>query len=128
MGLERVYEIGKDFRNEGVDTTHNPEFTMLEFYEAYADYHAMAERCEQLVASVASDIGYAGEVDFSPPWRRESVAGAILDRTGVDIRRYRDREPLAGEMRARGLPAPEGDNWRPAGGRADHQARRAHLG
>ena len=48
-GLERVYELGKDFRNEGVDSTHNPEFTMLEFYEAYADYEDIAARCERLV-------------------------------------------------------------------------------
>jgi lysyl-tRNA synthetase, class II len=110
-GLERVYELGKDFRNEGVDTTHNPEFTMLEFYEAYADYRAMAERCEQLVASVARDIEYNGEIDFSPPWRRESVAGAILDRTAIDIRRQRDREALAGAMRAHDLPVPESGEW-----------------
>jgi lysyl-tRNA synthetase, class II len=110
-GLERVYEIGKDFRNEGVDSTHNPEFTMLEFYEAYADYHAVAERCEQLVARAAQDIGYGGEIDFSPPWRRESVAGAILDRTGIDIRQHRDRDGLSAEIRRRGLPAPEDDDW-----------------
>jgi lysyl-tRNA synthetase, class II len=56
-GLERVYELGKDFRNEGVDSTHNPEFTMLEFYEAYADYLDIAARCERLVAYVADEIG-----------------------------------------------------------------------
>jgi lysyl-tRNA synthetase class 2 len=110
-GLERVYELGKDFRNEGVDSTHNPEFTMLEFYEAYADYHAVATRCEELVASVAKAVGYAGPIDFSPPWRRESVAGSILDRTGIDIRHHRDRDSLRSEMRAHGLPAPEDDDW-----------------
>ena len=61
-GLERVYELGKDFRNEGVDTTHNPEFTMIEWYEAYADYLDVADRCEALVAYVAKEIGYAGRV------------------------------------------------------------------
>jgi lysyl-tRNA synthetase class 2 len=110
-GLERVYELGKDFRNEGVDSTHNPEFTMLEFYEAYADYHAIAERCEKLVARVARDIGYSGGIDFSPPWRRESVAGAILDRTAIDIRRHRDRASLANEMQSRDLAVPEEDEW-----------------
>jgi lysyl-tRNA synthetase class 2 len=110
-GLERVYELGKDFRNEGVDSTHNPEFTMLEFYEAYADYGAIAARCEELVAFVASEIGYAGPIDFSPPWRRETVAGAILDRTGIDIRRDRDLESLRREMRGRNLAAPEEDDW-----------------
>ena len=110
-GLERVYEIGKDFRNEGVDTTHNPEFTMLEFYEAYADYHDIAGRCERLIAYVASEVGYAGELDFTPPWRRETLAGAILDRTGIDILADRDREALAAQMRTHGLPVPEDAGW-----------------
>jgi lysyl-tRNA synthetase, class II len=110
-GLERVYELGKDFRNEGVDTTHNPEFTMLEFYEAYADYNDIAGRCERLIAYVASEVGYSGELDFTPPWRRETLAGAILDRTGVDILAHRDREALAAEMRTHGLPVPEDAGW-----------------
>jgi lysyl-tRNA synthetase class 2 len=110
-GLERVYELGKDFRNEGVDTTHNPEFTMLEFYEAYADYTDTAARLEQLVSYVASEVGYAGSIDLSPPWRRETLAEAIRTRTGIDVREHRDRDALAGEMRARGLPAPEDDTW-----------------
>jgi lysyl-tRNA synthetase class 2 len=110
-GLERVYELGKDFRNEGVDSTHNPEFTMLEFYEAYADYQAIAARCEQLVAFAAAEVGYSGPVDFAPPWRRESVTEAILDRTGIDIRQRRDAETLRGEMKARNLAAPEDDDW-----------------
>jgi lysyl-tRNA synthetase class 2 len=110
-GLERVYEIGKDFRNEGVDTTHNPEFTMLEFYEAYADYLEIAERCERLVAYVAEEIDYQGPIDFSPPWRRETLAGAILERTGIDILRFRERDALAAEMQARGLAVPEQDTW-----------------
>ncbi len=110
-GLERVYELGKDFRNEGIDSTHNPEFTMLEWYEAYADYLDVADRCERLVAYVASEVGYAGPIDLSPPWRRETLAEAIVDRTGVDILRFRDREALAAEMRARGLGVPEEDTW-----------------
>src|SRR5579871_6502338 len=76
-GLERVYELGKDFRNEGVDTTHNPEFTMLEWYEAYADYEDVASRFERMIAYVAQEIGYAGPLDFTPPWRRERLAEAI---------------------------------------------------
>jgi lysyl-tRNA synthetase, class II len=110
-GLERVYELGKDFRNEGVDTTHNPEFTMLEWYEAYADYLDVAERCEKLIAYVAQDIGYAGEIDLTPPWRRETVAGSILDRTGIDILALHDRDALAAAMRERGLDAPADDTW-----------------
>jgi lysyl-tRNA synthetase class 2 len=110
-GLERVYEIGKDFRNEGIDSTHNPEFTMLEFYEAYADYLEIAARCERLVAHVADQINYKGPIDFSPPWRRETLAGAILERTGIDVLRIRERDALAAEMLARGLNVPEGDTW-----------------
>src|SRR5579884_1834507 len=74
-GLERVYELGKDFRNEGVDTTHNPEFTMLEWYEAYSDYLAVADRFERLMSAV----GVPG------PWRRERLVDAIRHRTGIDI-------------------------------------------
>ncbi len=110
-GLERVYELGKDFRNEGVDSTHNPEFTMVEFYEAYADYLAIAERTEQLVAYVVSEAGYEGAIDFSPPWRRETLAGSILERTGVDILRFRERDALAAEMCARGIEVPASDTW-----------------
>jgi lysyl-tRNA synthetase, class II len=110
-GLERVYEIGKDFRNEGIDSTHNPEFTMLEWYEAYADYEDIANRAERLVAYVADEIGYDGPLDFAPPWRRETLAGAILTRTGVDILRARDSGALAAEMASRGLTVPEGETW-----------------
>ena len=63
-GLERVYELGKDFRNEGIDTTHNPEFTMLEWYEAYADYLDVAARCERLVQAVAEAVQYDGAIDL----------------------------------------------------------------
>src|SRR5437588_22967 len=91
-GLERVYEVGKDFRNEGVDTTHNPEFTMLEWYEAYADYNDVAARAEQLVAYVASSVGYEGAIDFRPPWGREKLIDAIRDRTGIDVMALRARD------------------------------------
>jgi lysyl-tRNA synthetase class 2 len=110
-GLERVYELGKDFRNEGVDPTHNPEFTMLEWYEAYADYTTVADRCERLVAYVAKEAGYAGPVDFSPPWRRESLSDAILTRTEIDIRELTERDQLAEAMRSRGFAAPDEDAW-----------------
>src|SRR5579871_4911332 len=83
-GLERVYEIGRVFRNEGVDFKHNPEFTMLEWYEAYADYRDTMERFEHLVAGVAEDVlgttkvTYRGhEVDLKPPWRRLKLIDAL---------------------------------------------------
>ena len=110
-GLERVYEIGKNFRNEGVDTTHNPEFTVLEWYEAYADYLDVADRCERLVHVVSQAVGYDGEFDFTPPWRRETLAGAVLDRTGIDILALRERDALAGAMREKGLAAAEDATW-----------------
>jgi lysyl-tRNA synthetase class 2 len=110
-GLERVYELGKDFRNEGVDSTHNPEFTMLEWYEAYADYEDIAARCERLISYVAADVGYSGEIDLTPPWRRERLPTAILERTGIDIMALADRESLAAAMRERGLHVPEDDTW-----------------
>ena len=84
-GLERVYEIGKDFRNEGISHKHNPEFTMLEWYEAYADYMDIAARLEELIAYVAADVGYDGPIDFSPPWKRITLRDAIRERTGIDI-------------------------------------------
>jgi len=110
-GLERVYEIGKNFRNEGVSFKHNPEFTVLEWYEAYADYDDVAARTERLVAKVAAEVGYAGEVDFSAPWRRETLAGAIASRSGVDVLAHRDREALAGAMRERSIEVPPDDSW-----------------
>jgi len=108
-GLERVYEIGKDFRNEGVSFKHNPEFTMLEWYEAYADYRDIADRCERLVAGVARVVGVEG---FEPPWRRETLGGAIAGRTGIDVYAHRDVPALRGAMAAAGLdPAEHETTW-----------------
>jgi lysyl-tRNA synthetase class 2 len=106
-GLERVYELGKDFRNEGLSPKHNPEFTMVEFYEAYTDYTGMAERCEQIVSAAATAAGYEGEIDFTPPWTRETLGGAIKDRTGIDIYASRSLEDLSAAMREAGLEVPE---------------------
>ena len=107
-GLERVYELGKNFRNEGLSTKHQPEFTMLEWYEAYADYTDIADRCERLVASAAAAAGYEGELNFSPPWQRESFVESIAQRTGIDILSYRDKDALQARIDADGLEiAPE---------------------
>jgi lysyl-tRNA synthetase class 2 len=84
-GLERVYEIGKDFRNEGISYKHNPEFTMLEWYEAYADYEDIANRLEELISYVAEEVGYDGPIDFSRPWKRVKLRDAIKEKTGIDI-------------------------------------------
>ena len=110
-GLERVYELGKDFRNEGASFKHSPEFTMLEWYEAYADYAVIAEECETLVADVAAAVGYAGEIDFTPPWRRETLAGAIADRTGIDVLAHRELAALQAAMHTAGMEIPEEETW-----------------
>jgi lysyl-tRNA synthetase, class II len=101
-GLERVYELGKDFRNEGVSFKHNPEFTMLEWYEAYADYTDAARRLEEVVSLVADTIGYQGDVSFAPPWRRLTLRDAITAETGVDILAHRDRDALVQAIEATG--------------------------
>ncbi|MEW6523712.1 MAG: lysine--tRNA ligase [Bacillota bacterium] len=96
-GLERVYEIGRNFRNEGISTKHNPEFTMLELYQAYADYHDIMKLTEELVADVArtvlgsTAITYQGTtIDLSPPWPRVRLFDAIQERTGVDPSQIHD--------------------------------------
>src|SRR3954451_5726067 len=94
-GLERVYELGKDFRNEGLSFKHNPEFTMMEWYAAYEDYEDAASRREKLVARAAEAAGYEGELDFSPPWRRVTLRDAIHEKTGIDVLELRDRDALA---------------------------------
>lgn len=110
-GLERVYEIGKQFRNEGVDSTHNPEFTTIEYYEAYADYLAVADRFEALIAHVATAVGYQGPLDFTRPWHRETLTEALLNRTGIDIREHPEHAQLVAAVRAKGLPVPDVDTW-----------------
>lgn len=91
-GFDKVYEMGKMFRNEGMDTRHNPEFTNIELYEAYADYNDMMEITENLVAYVAKEVlgttkvEYQGKtIDFTPPWRRIKMQDAVKEHTGVDF-------------------------------------------
>ena len=111
-GLERVYELGKNFRNEGLSPKHNPEFTVIEWYEAYVDYNDAAARLEGLVGAAAAAAGYAGELDFSSPWRRVSFAGAIEEATGIDVLAHRDVTDLSAAIRERGLDMPtEGFTW-----------------
>lgn len=102
-GLEKVYELGKDFRNEGVSTKHNPEFTMVEFYEAYADYEDAAVRLEELVRAAAASIDYAGELDFAGSWRRVSFVRAIAEATGIDLSSVRDAQALREAVAERDL-------------------------
>ena len=91
-GFDKVYEMGKMFRNEGMDTRHNPEFTNIELYEAYADYNDMMKITENLVAYVAKEVlgttkvEYQGKtIDFTPPWKRIKMQDAVKEHTGVDF-------------------------------------------
>jgi len=102
-GLERVYELGKDFRNEGLSPKHNPEFTMVEWYEAYADYEVAAERLQVVVAAAAAAVEHPA-IDASPPWRRVKLNDAIREHAGIDIDALRERDALAQAIADRGLP------------------------
>ncbi|HZR40144.1 MAG TPA: lysine--tRNA ligase [Ktedonobacteraceae bacterium] len=108
-GFERVYEIGRNFRNEGIDRSHNPEFTMIEFYMAYADYNDTMKLVEDMMAFIAQEvkgstrISYQGyEIDLTPPWPRIKLSDAIAKYAGIDVNKFPDRESLADEMRAKG--------------------------
>jgi lysyl-tRNA synthetase class 2 len=107
-GLERVYEIGKDFRNEGFSRKHQPEFTMLEWYMAYADYNDIADMLEELVASL-SHLATDKTIDWSRPWKRITLRDAIHEATGVDIYAARDKDSLLAAASKFGLDPNE--NW-----------------
>lgn len=107
-GMDRVYEIGRDFRNEGVSFKHNPEFTQLEFYMAYADYNVIMEMTEQMVSQVAQrvlgtmQVMFEGhQIDLTPPWNRLQIRQGLIDHAGIDIQEYPTDEGLAEVMRAR---------------------------
>jgi lysyl-tRNA synthetase class 2 len=102
-GLERVYELGKDFRNEGISHKHNPEFTMVEWYEAYAGYEAAMERTEAIVRAAAAAIDYAGKLDFSAPWPRLDFVEAIREAAGIHLADFPTAEALAAEIERRNL-------------------------
>jgi len=91
-GIERVYEIGRVFRNEGIDTTHNPEFTMIEIYQAYGNYESMMDLTEAIICDAVRSIGDTmvlpwadGEIDFTPPWPRKTYADLFREHTGVEM-------------------------------------------
>lgn len=123
-GYERVYEIGRDFRNEGVSFKHNPEFTQMEFYAAYWDYHDVMDFTEQMVAYIAQQvvggtaIAYQGrEINLAPPWYRISMREAIVEFTGIDYMDYPEADSLAQAIRAMGkargvaTQTPPGASW-----------------
>lgn len=115
-GIDRVYEIGRDFRNEGVSFKHNPEFTQLEFYWAYADYLQVMALTEEMVAFICDrvlgtrKVIYDGkELDFNPPWKRLNLRQSLIDAAGIDINKYPTAEDLQKVMEARGLKVKPGE-------------------
>ncbi|QVV67007.1 lysine--tRNA ligase [Synechococcus sp. LA31] len=112
-GFERVYELGRIFRNEGISTRHNPEFTSIEVYQAYADYNDMMDLTEQLIAHVCQQvcgstvISYQGtEIDLTPPWRRVTMHELVQEATGLDFSGFSSRAEAAAAMEAKGLATP----------------------
>lgn len=109
-GIDRVYEIGRDFRNEGVSFKHNPEFTQLEYYMAYADYNTIMEMTEQMVSEVAQKvlgtqvIHFDGhEINLTPPWRRLTIREGLIEQAGIDINDYPTAEALSGVLKAKNI-------------------------
>ena len=119
-GMERVFEIGKIFRNEGIDADHNPEFTTMESYEAYADYEDVMVLVEQLVSQTAMEVtgdtkvpnpDGSGEIDLAPPWKRLDLRQALIDNANIDYLECADRESLSQALRAAGIYAEPGSTW-----------------
>jgi lysyl-tRNA synthetase class 2 len=117
-GFDKVYEVGRIFRNEGVSTRHNPEFTMMESYEAYTDYLGVAEMVEQLVAHLAQAVTGSTQVpwgdttiELAPPWRRLTVTEAVREYVGVELADYRGEEALRDLLRAQHIAIPERAGW-----------------
>ena len=111
-GMDKVYEIGRVFRNEGIDADHNPEFTLLESYEAYADYNDIMRLVETLVPQIAqtttgsTTVTYEGvELHLAGPWPRVSLHEGVKEHAGIDLNDYPDAESLADKMRELGVPA-----------------------
>jgi lysyl-tRNA synthetase class 2 len=109
-GFDKVYEMGHVFRNEGIDFKHNPEYTLLETYEAYADYQDVMQMVEEMVSSVCLQVHGSMKVefngqtlDFTPPWKRLDMHEAVLQYAGLDYNLYPDTESLKAEMLRRGM-------------------------
>lgn len=115
---EKIFEIGKCFRNEGIDTRHNPEFTMIELYQAYADYNDMMTLTENMVAWVAQEvlgtmkIQYGEhEIDLTPPWDRKTMLGSIKEVTGIDFMEIFGAEQAIEAARKLNVHVDDGMNW-----------------
>jgi lysyl-tRNA synthetase class 2 len=117
-GLDRVYEIAHNFRNEGVSRKHNPEFTMMECYQAFADYNDMMDLSEAMISEIANtvcgseQVEYQGEkIDFAAPWPRVTLRDALKQQTGLDFRAHADLDSLAAAVAAAGLACPDVPTW-----------------
>lgn len=115
---EKIYEINRNFRNEGLSPKHNPEFTMLELYQAYVDYNEMMALVENLVSTVAQKVlgtmvvNYQGkEINLTPPWDRLTMVGAIKKFTGIDFSELITFAEAAEEAKKMGIEIEESDNW-----------------
>ena len=110
-GLEKVYEINRNFRNEGISTKHNPEFTMVEMYQAYGDYEVMMELAENMIYHVVMEVignpvvEYQGtSLDFTPPWERITMMDAIKEYSGIDLTSVQDDQEARNLAQSLGLP------------------------
>ncbi|MDE2966213.1 MAG: lysine--tRNA ligase [Chloroflexota bacterium] len=117
-GFDKVYEIGRIFRNEGTGNRWNPEFTMLESYEAYTDYHGVAEMVEAALSFIATEVTGStrvpwqdGEVDFTPPFARVTMVDAVKQHVGVDFRDYPTTEAMEDLLRDNGVAIPPDAGW-----------------
>lgn len=115
---DKVFELNRNFRNEGIDTRHNPEFTMLELYEAYSDYNDMMDLIENMIAQVCNNVlgstkvNFQGtELDFTPPWERMTMLGAVKKYTGIDFAEHLDEVDAAKKAKEIGVEVEDGDNW-----------------
>lgn len=109
-GFDKIYEIGRVFRNEGISTKHNPEFTMMESYQAYADYNDVMTMVENMICHIAVRVTGDSKISFGdniinvqPPWKRLSLREALKDSCGIDFLQYKDTDSLAGKMRQSGM-------------------------
>lgn len=115
---EKIFEINRCFRNEGIDTRHNPEFTLLELYQAYVDYNEMMALTENMVSTIAQEvlgtmkIKYGDkEIDLTPPWDRKTMLGAIKEYTGIDFNTFYTAKEAAGKAKEMGIETEDTDNW-----------------
>lgn len=115
---EKIFEINRCFRNEGLSPRHNPEFTMIEMYQAYVDYNEMMALTENMISSIAQDILGTmkitfgdKEIDLTPPWDRKTMLGAIKEYTGIDFNTYYTAKEAADEAKKMGIEVEDNYNW-----------------